>query len=202
MVKSIINFFVFHFSVVLNMGTPENSLANNQESETTTALMRSEAQRLSTFGGWQHNDKVEARKIAKAGFFHTGNDSEVKCPWCSVVLNHWEYGDQVMARHRTANPNCPFIQNISDNVPLINDAQSQVNTSQSESEDNEGNMIFNKSSVRAKKFVKFTEYLYFLIFPSNPKSMSHDSDYNSPTATLAFERRDHDLRSIALSNYF
>ena len=136
--KSIINFFVFHFSVVLNMGTPENSLANNQESETTTVLMRSEAQRLSTFGGWQHNDKVEARKIAKAGFFHTGNDSEVKCPWCFVVLNHWEYGDQVMARHRTANPDCPFIQNISDNVPLINDAQSQVNTSQSESEDNDG----------------------------------------------------------------
>jgi len=122
--------------VVLNMGTPENSLANNQESE-PTAIMRSEAQRLSTFGGWQHNDKVEARKIAKAGFFHTGNDSEVKCPWCSVILNHWEYGDQVMARHRTANPNCPFIQNVSDNVPLINEAQSQVNTSQSESEDNE-----------------------------------------------------------------
>ena len=52
-----------------------------------------------------------------------------------------------------------------------------------------------------KNFVKFTELLYFLIFPSNPKSMSHDSDYNYPTATLAFERRDLDL-SIALSNYF
>ena len=175
------------------MGTPENSLANNQESETTTALMRSEAQRLSTFGGWQHNDKVEARKIAKAGFFHTGNDSEVKCPWCSVVLNHWEYGDQVMARHRTANPNCPFIKNISDNVPLINDAQSQVNTSQSESEDNEGNDISKllfliKVRSGIKNFVKFTEFVYFLIFPSNPKSMSHDSDYNSSTATLAFVR--------------
>ena len=34
--------------------------------------MRSEAQRLSTFTSWPHNDKVEARKIAKAGFFHTG----------------------------------------------------------------------------------------------------------------------------------
>ena len=74
--------------------------------------MRSEAQRLSTFGGWQHNDKVEARKIAKAGFFPTCN--EVKCPWCFFVLNHWEYGDQVMARHQTANPDCLFIQNISD----------------------------------------------------------------------------------------
>ena len=35
-------------------------------------IMRSEAQRLSTFTFWPHNDKVEARKIAKAGFFHTG----------------------------------------------------------------------------------------------------------------------------------
>jgi len=77
--------------------------------------MRSEAQRLGTFRSWPHNDKVEAGKIAKAGFFHTGNDSEVKCLWCGTVLNEWEYGDQVMARHRSANPDCPFIRNISDN---------------------------------------------------------------------------------------
>ena len=46
-------------------------------------------------------------------------DSEVKCLWCNTVLNEWEYGDQVMARHRSANPDCPFIRNISDNVPLL-----------------------------------------------------------------------------------
>merc|ERR1711963_1324395 len=69
-----------------------------------------------------HNDKVEAQKIAKAGFFHTGIDSEVKCLWCGTVLNEWEYGDQVMARHRSANPDCPFIRNISDNVPLLANA--------------------------------------------------------------------------------
>jgi len=114
------------------MGTQETLTSNNQEAE-----MRSEAQRLSTFQFWPHNDKVEARKIAKAGFFHTGNDSEVKCPWCETVLTNWNYGDQVMARHRSANPQCPFIKNESDNVPLINN-QPNVNTSQSESEDNEG----------------------------------------------------------------
>lgn len=27
---------------------------------------------------------------------------------------------QVMSRHRNANPNCPFIRNMSDNVPLLN----------------------------------------------------------------------------------
>ena len=114
------------------MGTQETLTSNNQEAE-----MRSEAQRLSTFQFWPHNDKVEARKIAKAGFFHTGNDSEVKCPWCETVLTNWNYGDQVMARHRSANPQCPFIKNESDNVPLINN-QPNVNASQSESEDNEG----------------------------------------------------------------
>jgi len=165
--------------VVLNMGTPKISLANNQESETT--LMRSEAQRLSTFGGWQHNDKVEARKIAKAGFFHTGNDSEVKCPWCFVVLNHWEYGDQVMARHRTANPDCPFIQNISDNVPLINDAQSQVNTSQSESEDNEDRV--NQSQDEAMEEEELAESHTDTTLPL-PSTSSGNSPTSSSSASM------------------
>ena len=94
------------------------------------SVMRSEASRLSTFHTWPHNDKVEAGKIAKAGFFHTGNESEVKCLWCGTVLNEWEYGDQVMARHRSASPQCPFIRNISDNVPLISSNDAQMNPSQ------------------------------------------------------------------------
>ena len=60
-------------------------------------------------------------------------DSEVKCLWCNTVLNEWEYGDQVMARHRSANPDCPFIRNISDNVPLLANASNneahQMNSS-------------------------------------------------------------------------
>ena len=103
------------------MGTQQFS------AEVTT--MRSEAERLSTFHSWPHNDKVEARKIAKAGFFHTGNDSEVKCFWCNTVLTDWQYGDQVMARHRSANPECPFIKNISDNVPLLNSETSVISQS-------------------------------------------------------------------------
>ena len=105
---------------------------NGNQSREVESTMRSEAQRLSTFTSWPHNDKVEARKIAKAGFFHTGIDSEVKCLWCGTVLNEWEYGDQVMARHKAANPGCPFIKNESDNVPLLatnNEQTQQLNSS-------------------------------------------------------------------------
>ena len=47
-----------------------------------------------------------------------------------------------MSRHRSANPNCPFILNISDNVPLLNSSTS-INeslssiSSQRQNEENE-----------------------------------------------------------------
>ena len=52
-------------STTVNLTTVNSTIVN-------LTTMRSEAQRLSTFTSWPHNDKVEARKIAKAGFFHTG----------------------------------------------------------------------------------------------------------------------------------
>ncbi|XP_040567805.1 death-associated inhibitor of apoptosis 2 [Lepeophtheirus salmonis] len=100
-----------------------------------TNPMRYEEMRLSTFKNWPSNAKVEARKIAKAGFFHTGNESEVQCSWCNVLISQWEYGDQVMAKHRYANSNCPFILNISDNVPMI------LNSSTSDSETNNNDEV-------------------------------------------------------------
>ena len=57
--------------------------------------MRYEEERLGTFSNWPVNAKVEARKIAKAGFFHTGQETQVQCSWCGCVLNEWDYGDQV-----------------------------------------------------------------------------------------------------------
>jgi len=94
--------------------------------------MKFEEARLTTFQAWPSNAKVEAWKMAKAGLFHTGNDEEVKCTWCGCLLNNWQYGDQVMAKHRLASPTCPFIQNMSDNVPLVpgeNNANSVGNNS-------------------------------------------------------------------------
>ena len=61
-------------STTVNLTTVNSTIVN-------LTTMRSEAQRLSTFTSWPHNDKVEARKIAKAGFFHTGIGKEGKSQW-------------------------------------------------------------------------------------------------------------------------
>ena len=61
---------IIRSTTTVNPTTVNSTIVNSTTVNLTT--MRSEAQRLSTFTSWPHNDKVEARKIAKAGFFHTG----------------------------------------------------------------------------------------------------------------------------------
>lgn len=87
---------------------------NHQQQE-----MKFEEARLATFRDWPANAKVEAWKMARAGLLYTGQDEEVKCTFCGCLLSDWQYGDQVMSKHRQASPECPFVKNQSDNVPLV-----------------------------------------------------------------------------------
>lgn len=80
--------------------------------------LRYESKRLQTFQNWPIDACIEAGRVAKAGFFFTGNGYEVQCFACSGKITEWEYGDQAVLRHRQMNPSCPFILNRSRNVPL------------------------------------------------------------------------------------
>lgn len=74
---------------------PEGQGQGSPSGPTTANVMRYEERRLSTFQDWPANAKVDARKIAKAGFHHTGSETRVQCSWCGCVLSDWNYGDQV-----------------------------------------------------------------------------------------------------------
>jgi len=76
-----------------------------------------ERARLATFHSWPANAKVEAWKLARAGLRYCGVEEEVECAWCGVTISDWQYGESVMARHRQSSPACPFVANMSDNVP-------------------------------------------------------------------------------------
>ncbi|XP_050348378.1 E3 ubiquitin-protein ligase XIAP isoform X19 [Nymphalis io] len=101
--------------------------------------MNQESNRLNTFTNWPTSAPVDPIRIAKAGFFYTGQGTEVECFSCGGKISEWNYGDQVMWRHRVMDPNCAFVLNpvSSGNVPLVvgrecNSIQSaeQRNTSQ------------------------------------------------------------------------
>lgn len=90
---------------------------------TESQTYRYERKRLETFQAWPANAKVEAWKMARAGLRYTGQEEEVTCTWCSCILGDWQYGDQVMARHRFASPECPFVRDESDNVPVLQEEE-------------------------------------------------------------------------------
>lgn len=83
--------------------------------------MNYETNRLNTFTDWPSSAPVDPIRIAKAGFFYTGEGTEVKCFCCSSKISQWNYGDQVMWRHRQMQPTCVFVTNpeLSGNVPLV-----------------------------------------------------------------------------------
>ncbi|XP_060525417.1 baculoviral IAP repeat-containing protein 7-B [Cylas formicarius] len=93
--------------------------------------MNDENRRLQTFNDWPGDSVVSPQRIAKAGFYATKQGLEVECFSCHLKISTWEYGDQVMARHKILNPSCLFVRNPSDsgNIPSLSlSGQSQSTT--------------------------------------------------------------------------
>jgi len=101
--SEIINRTKYPTMIPSSVQTPTLTNSETVKDESLNRL-KYEASRLLTFDKWPASAKVEPRKIAKAGFFYTGQYAEAKCLWCDYVITTWEYGDQVMTRHRSASP--------------------------------------------------------------------------------------------------
>lgn len=112
--------------------------------------MNIEENRLNTFTNWPSTAEVGPVRIAKAGFYYTGQGLEVQCFSCGGKISEWNYGDQVMARHRRLDPNCQFVMDpqTSGNVALdLNESNAIPETSSPRASQNIGNFV-----VRADAF--------------------------------------------------
>lgn len=88
--------------------------------------MNIEENRLQTFTNWPADAVVSPVRIAKAGFYSLNQNLTVECFCCGLQISEWDYGDQVMARHRQLRPTCPFVTDpsTSGNVPNISQSTS------------------------------------------------------------------------------
>lgn len=70
-----------------------------------------ESERLATFKlKWPYfflHTSVE--EMAKCGLFFTGIADFVKCAFCEVFIDKWNFGDKPVKKHFECNPNCPFL---------------------------------------------------------------------------------------------
>lgn len=69
--------------------------------------MANEENRLKTFDlKWKHRT-ISSIEMAKNGFYYIGPEDEVRCYYCRVKLDTWEYTDNVTKTHYHCSPGCP-----------------------------------------------------------------------------------------------
>lgn len=108
--------------------------------------MNFEESRLRTFRNWPANAPVDARRIAKAGFYYMGQNLDVQCFSCGGVISEWNYNDKVMTRHRTLDPRCPFVLSpaLSGNVPITSNNEISVSLNPETDENNASSRVTNE----------------------------------------------------------
>lgn len=70
--------------------------------------------RVRTFLFWPKwtPQSLSKESLAKAGLYFTGDDDEVKCFECKVVLRSWKDGDVPLERHRLLSPHCSYLAHM------------------------------------------------------------------------------------------
>ncbi|KAL0175726.1 hypothetical protein M9458_028056, partial [Cirrhinus mrigala] len=65
--------------------------------------------RVNSFQRFPHSEDFPAERLARAGFYFTGQADRVRCFSCHATLGDWNRGDTPLKRHQQASPNCRFL---------------------------------------------------------------------------------------------
>ncbi len=73
--------------------------------------------RLHTFKLWPKLSQTK-EELAEAGFCYTGQNDQVKCPFCQITVNCWMPDEKPLDKHIYLSPDCTFIQKLSPNAHI------------------------------------------------------------------------------------
>lgn len=65
--------------------------------------------RVNSFQRFPYSEDISAQRLARAGFYFTGEGDRVQCFSCSATVQNWNRGDTPLERHQLASPDCRFL---------------------------------------------------------------------------------------------
>ncbi|XP_031548636.1 death-associated inhibitor of apoptosis 2-like [Actinia tenebrosa] len=71
--------------------------------------LQSEHHRMTTFVDWPEDCPVRPWELASAGFYYLGNQDNVKCYKCAIMLRNWEPHDTPWEEHKRWSPDCSLV---------------------------------------------------------------------------------------------
>ncbi|XP_061188566.1 uncharacterized protein LOC133196722 [Saccostrea echinata] len=87
-----------------NCAPMSRSVRNTQE------IPQTYTERMATFHNWPSHLRQCPMDMVDAGFYYTGRNDCVRCPYCNIGLYKWESSDIPLEEHARHSPDCKFIQ--------------------------------------------------------------------------------------------
>ncbi|NXP11045.1 BIR7B protein, partial [Thinocorus orbignyianus] len=92
-------------SLLHGIGSEDTALPN----EPGYPEMETEEMRLSTFQNWPQYANMHPERLARAGFFYTGQDDVVRCFYCDGQVRNWSFREDPWREHAKWYPGCEFL---------------------------------------------------------------------------------------------
>ena len=98
---------------------PTHNVFQGPEGPLSEDHMESERFRFITFQRFPASVGLSAVKLAKHGFYYTGNGTETKCHFCSHTYSEWDTTSDIEAIHLQISPECPLANGReTNNIPI------------------------------------------------------------------------------------
>lgn len=68
--------------------------------------------RMKTYSLWPKQISQRPHQLCQAGFFYTGEGDKVRCFWCGIGLNNWNFTDTILSEHKRHAPYCRYVEMI------------------------------------------------------------------------------------------
>ncbi|CAB1324932.1 unnamed protein product, partial [Coregonus sp. 'balchen'] len=124
--------------------------------------------RLDSFRGSPLAQQVSAERLARAGFYFTGQADKVRCFSCHKTVENWCGGDTPVERHAEVSPTCKFLSCT--HRSRVNSLQGAMLTNEPPYNEDAEDMEFR---LRTGEVVDDTTY------PMAPHMASEDSRFNT-----------------------
>ncbi|XP_076084056.1 baculoviral IAP repeat-containing protein 3-like [Mytilus galloprovincialis] len=114
MLADILRFRSFSLSVEIVMPSSMDKYFNNMangQSQRANNSMSVEMLRIYSLRDFPRNINISMIRLARAGFYSTGNSTETRCFRCGVIYRDWISGDDPMHIHRQLSPTCDLVSN-------------------------------------------------------------------------------------------
>ncbi|XP_063417965.1 baculoviral IAP repeat-containing protein 2-like isoform X1 [Mytilus trossulus] len=91
--------------------------------------MSNEMMRISSLSTFPRDIDISMTRLARAGFFFTGEGCATKCYSCGTTYDQWKSGDDPSAIHKSISPSCILVNSFGCEIPPLEGDSYLVRTS-------------------------------------------------------------------------